>query len=301
MGKEIEKFATTIEEQIELLRSRGMTFGNEEKVKENLLDIGYYRLGFYWFPFEVSFPRTEKRDHKFKEGTLFENVIQLYYFDFDVRNLFLRYISRIEINFRTKLIYIASNFFKDNPFWYVDKNCVKQDFLNSEDYQRALDDLDREMVIIRDKKKYSRNYAPAWKAIEFMSLGIVIQLFNNVKDKNGYIRSRIAMSFGINSPNQLSDYMDAIRRLRNSCAHGKVIFDYKLPGALTNAAPVKLNPSQITNLSGTYEIFKYLLGRVSANRVTEMRERLKEAFDKIEDENLMKIITQNTGIDAKNL
>ena len=66
MGKEIEKFATTIEEQIELLRSRGMTFGNEEKVKENLLDIGYYRLGFYWFPFEVTFPRIEKRDHKFK-------------------------------------------------------------------------------------------------------------------------------------------------------------------------------------------------------------------------------------------
>ena len=121
MDKVKGKFATTIDEQIELLSSRGMTFGSEEKARENLLDIGYYRLGFYWFPFEVSFPRTEKRDHKFKEGTLFENVIQLYYFDFDVRNLFLRYISRIEINFRTKLIYIASNFFKDNPFWYVDK------------------------------------------------------------------------------------------------------------------------------------------------------------------------------------
>lgn len=50
MGKEIEKFATTIEEQIKLLRSRGMTFGNEEKVKENLLDIGYYRLGSIGFP-----------------------------------------------------------------------------------------------------------------------------------------------------------------------------------------------------------------------------------------------------------
>jgi abortive infection bacteriophage resistance protein len=301
MDKENGKFATTIDEQIELLSSRGMTFGNEEKARENLLDIGYYRLGFYWFPFEVTFPRTEKRDHKFKEGTKFENVIQLYYFDYDARNIFLRYISRIEINFRTKLIYIASNFFKDNPFWYKDKNCVKQDFLDSEEYLRALDDLDREMVIIRDKKKYNRNYVPAWKAIEFMSFGIVIQLFNNVKDKNGFIRSRIAMSFGINSPNQLSDYMDAIRRLRNSCAHGKVIFDYKLPGALTNANPVKLNPSQITNLSGTYEIFKYLLGRVSKNRVEEMRLKLKEAFDKVEDENLMIIITQNTGIDAKNL
>ena len=301
MGKEIEKFATTIEEQIELLRSRGMTFGNEEKVKENLLDIGYYRLGFYWFPFEVTFPRIEKRDHKFKEGTLFENVIQLYYFDFDVRNIFLRYISRIEINFRTKLIYIASNHFRDNPFWYVDSKCVKKDFLESDDYQRALDDLDREMVIARDKTRYHRNYAPAWKAIEFMSLGIVIQLFNNLKDKDGIIRSRISMHFGIGSPNQFSNYMDAIRRLRNSCAHGKMIFDYKVPGALTNAAPIKLNPSQITNLSGTYQVFKYLLGRVSKNRVIEMRDKLKEAFDNVQDEYVMNIITQNTGMDAKNL
>ena len=57
MDKGNSKLATTIEEQIELLASRGMTFGNVEKSKENLLDIGYYRLGFYWFPFEVSFPR----------------------------------------------------------------------------------------------------------------------------------------------------------------------------------------------------------------------------------------------------
>ncbi len=301
MGKKTEKFATTIEEQIELLQSRGMTFDNAEKVKEHLLDIGYYRLGFYWFPFEVTFPRIDKRDHNFKEGTLFENVIQLYYFDFDIRNIFLRYISRIEINFRTKLIYITSNHFRDNPFWYVDSNCVKRDFLESDDYKRAVDDLDREMVITRDKTKHHRNHAPAWKAIEFMSLGIVIQLFNNLKDKDGIIRSRISKYFGIGSPNQLSDYMDAIRRLRNSCAHGKVIFDYKVPGALTNAAPVKLKPAQITNLSGTYEVFKYLLGQVSKNRLEEMRGKLKEAYDRVKDENVMKIIVQNTGMDTKNL
>lgn len=297
---ETEKFATTIEEQLELLKSRGMTFGDEEKVKETLLDIGYYRLGFYWFPFEVTFPRTEKRDHKFKEGTKFENVIQLYYFDFDVRNIFLRYISRIEINFRTKLIYEASNFWHDNPFWYMDSKCIRRDFLGSEDYERAVNFLNNEPVVARDQKKYNRAYAPAWKAIEFMPLGIVSQLFSNLKDQ-GIARCKISKHFGISSPNQMFDYIEAIRRLRNSCAHGKVIFDYKLPGALTNADPVKLNPSQITNLSGTYEIFKYLLGQVSTNRVEEMRVKLKEAFDKVKDESLMKIITQNTGIDANNL
>ncbi len=301
MDKVNGKFATTIDKQIELLKERGMTFVNEEKAKENLLDIGYYRLGFYWFPFEVSFPRVEKRDHKFKEGTLFEDVIQLYYFDFDVRNIFLRYISRVEINFRTKLIYEVSNFWHDNPFWYVDSNCVKKEFLESDDYRHALDVLDREMVIIRDKKRYHRSHAPAWKAIEFMSFGIVIQLFCNLKDKDGIIRSRISKHYGIGSSNQFSDYMDAIRRLRNSCAHGKVIFDYKVPGALTNAAPVKLNPSQITNLSGTYEVLKYLLGRVSKNRVQNLREDIQEAFDGIENEKVVNIIAQNTGIVAKNL
>lgn len=301
MDKVKEKFATTIDKQIQLLKERGMTFGNEGKAKENLLDIGYYRLGFYWFPFEVTFPRVEKRDHNFKEGTLFENVIQLYYFDFDLRNIFLRYISRIEINFRTKLIYEVSNFWHDKPFWHVDGNCLKQDFLDSDDYKHALDVLNREMVIIRDQKRYKRNHAPAWKAIEFMSLGIVIQLFNNLKDKNGIIRSRISKHFGIGSPNQFSGYMDAIRRLRNSCAHGKVIFDYKVPGALPNSAPVKLNPSQTTNLSGTYEVFKFLLGKVSNNRVEDLREDMTRAFDCVENEDVMSIITQNTGINTKNL
>ena len=44
--------ATTIEEQIALLKERGMVIDlDNKKVKEILLDIGYYRLGFYWFPF----------------------------------------------------------------------------------------------------------------------------------------------------------------------------------------------------------------------------------------------------------
>ena len=49
------KQATTIEEQIALLKNRGMFIGDEEKAKEILMDIGYYRLGFYWFPFDGNF------------------------------------------------------------------------------------------------------------------------------------------------------------------------------------------------------------------------------------------------------
>ena len=40
------KSATTIEQQLDLLKSRGLSIFDIEKAKEILLDIGYYRLGF---------------------------------------------------------------------------------------------------------------------------------------------------------------------------------------------------------------------------------------------------------------
>lgn len=81
------KRATTVEEQIKKLRLRGMIIENEKKAKETLLDIGYFRLGFYWFPFEKTYPRKTERNHMFKENTYLEDAVKLYYFDFDLRNL----------------------------------------------------------------------------------------------------------------------------------------------------------------------------------------------------------------------
>lgn len=54
------KTATTIEEQIAKLRKRGLTISDEDKAKEILSDIGYYRLGFYWFPYEKGYPKKNK-------------------------------------------------------------------------------------------------------------------------------------------------------------------------------------------------------------------------------------------------
>lgn len=47
------KTAKTIDEQIEILRSHGIIVNDECKAKEILHDIGYYCLGFYFFPFDI--------------------------------------------------------------------------------------------------------------------------------------------------------------------------------------------------------------------------------------------------------
>lgn len=58
------KIATTIDEQINTLKSRGMDFDcGIDKAKEILLDAGYYRLGFYWHPFEIDDDHNFKKKH----------------------------------------------------------------------------------------------------------------------------------------------------------------------------------------------------------------------------------------------
>ena len=56
------KTAISVDEQIKKLRTRGMIIDTEQesKAKEALLDISYYRLGCYWFPFENTPAKRER-------------------------------------------------------------------------------------------------------------------------------------------------------------------------------------------------------------------------------------------------
>lgn len=111
MGKQ----AMTLRSQVNLLRNRGMIITDEIKAQEVLLDVGYYRLGFYWFQFEKSYPAKHNRTHEFVAGTNFDDAVKLYYFDYKLRSILLYYINRIEINFRNFLTYTLSNNYVDNP------------------------------------------------------------------------------------------------------------------------------------------------------------------------------------------
>lgn len=122
------KSATTIDQQLALLKSRGLTVNDADKAREILLDIGYYRLGFYMFPFEKSYPELRNRSHEYVEGASFEDAVNLYYFDFDLRLLLLRYLNRIEIAFRTSLIYNLSNKYNSNPVWFVSPAVVNRPY-----------------------------------------------------------------------------------------------------------------------------------------------------------------------------
>lgn len=115
--------AFIVEEQIEQLISRGLKIIDKAKAKETLLDIGYYRLGFYWYYFQDS------KSHKFMYDISLDDIVKLYYFDFDIKHLLSKYIYRIEVHFRTQIIYYVSNHYKNNNQWYIDPAIINKGIL----------------------------------------------------------------------------------------------------------------------------------------------------------------------------
>ena len=121
------KTATEITMQIEKLRKRGMLLENEALAKDFLLNVGYYRLGFYWFHFEQKELQDRQHPHQFKEGTRFEDIIELYKFDKNLRSLLVCYLNDIEFALKTRIIYFVSNAYLTNPTWFMDARVVNAD------------------------------------------------------------------------------------------------------------------------------------------------------------------------------
>ena len=269
------KQATTLDEQISLLRSRGIQITNEEKAKEVLRDIGYYRLGFYLFPFEKSYPRLRGRKHEYKDGTKLSDAVTLYYYDFDLRNILMRYINRIEVAFRTYMIYELSNKYKNEPTWFMSPSIMSHQFLQSFDNEIYNDNFRKNPVIQRHHRKYINDkYAPAWKTIEFMTFGNVLKLYQNLKSLDD--KRTISKRFGINQTMVFENYMETIRIVRNKCAHGSPLFDLTLCKSIKNGPAGRFSNGEAGHLSAAIKVILYMIGTISQNRQHDLKQGIEE-------------------------
>lgn len=290
------KYATTIEEQIQKLKDRGLIIEDETKAKEILLDIGYYRFGSYLFPYELTYPSKKDRSHKLKNPTHFEDALGLYYFDSDLRMLLLRYITRIEINLRTYITYYVSNQYKRDPCWFVNKSVMQVGFIDSFNAEIYTDKFKKHPIIADHHKKYPEDtYAPAWKTIEHMTFGAVFQLFLSITDHE--VQSAIAKHYNTDKLTIFTSYFNAIRYLRNQCAHGDVLFDMKFATPLKSGPAGKFNSFTNSNIVGAIEVVKFFLKQISIHRYNDFCSQLAALLDSVENDNVAEILNDVTGFD----
>lgn len=115
MGVRYTNRAITTEQQIDILKERGLLIDDVERAVKALDIISYFRLAGYWRHFEA-----DHTTHQFREGCRFADIIDLYSFDKQLRALLFTAIQTIEVAVRTKIIkHFALEF---GAFWFMDEN-----------------------------------------------------------------------------------------------------------------------------------------------------------------------------------
>ncbi len=277
----MDKDVNTVIGQIEILEGLGMTFCDKEKAAEILSDIGYYRLGFYWFPFEKMFPQKVNRDHFLKKGTRFDTIVRLYYFDFDLRHILLKYISRIEVHLRTVLVNTMSFHYPNLSTWFANDKVMAPSYAHS--FNKIYDRIILSPYIKAHHHNHSCQFAPARKTLEFMTLGEIIDLIASISDVK--IRLEISHHFGIRSLKTFDSYLNTVRRIRNRSAHGGVLYDYKASIRIASNGPVDLsNVYDRANLKGAVAVIQYFVGIISSTRKIQMEQELRHLIDACKDD-----------------
>ena len=129
------KFPLTIDEQVELFISRGLSVPDRDLAVSILKQISYYRLSAYGIPFQIEKDR-------FQDGATFDDVLRLYRFDHALRMLVFDRLEKVEVTIRTRMTYFLAH--KFGAFGYLDENNYCKQF-KGKAFNRWVKDIEKEV------------------------------------------------------------------------------------------------------------------------------------------------------------
>jgi abortive infection bacteriophage resistance protein len=223
------------EQQIAVLRSRGMEITDEDKAMACLSRIGYYRLSAYWYSNRKSEVYTDPNDGRqktrvlddFRDGTLFSDALDFYVFDKKLRLITLDALERVEVGIRTD---IAISLGKHGSWAHRDPAKLHGNFARRPANRYTADTKHHEWLSRLDDKfqkskedfakhfkhKYPQDFPPIWVAVELWDFGTLSHFFSGmtVVDKDA-----IASQYGLPSGSILETWLRTLNDIRNLCAH----------------------------------------------------------------------------------
>lgn len=213
------KPATTYAEQVEILKQRGMAFANEAEAQFYLAHLNYYRLGAYWLPFEA-----DHGSHRFQPGTTFEDVLELYKFDRELRLLMMDAIERVEVSVRAHWAYAMAH--HHGPHAHLEPSLANNEERWQSNLQKLRKEVNRsdEVFITHMRRTYAEDLPPVWAVCEVMSLGLLSKWYENLQPMA--TRSAIASVYGLDEA-VLASWLHHLSMIRNICAHHARLWNRK--------------------------------------------------------------------------
>lgn len=221
----------TIDEQIKLLKSRNLKFGDEELAKDILLNNNYYNIinGYKDLFLDNASIST------FKNGTCFEEIYALYVFDRNIRNIFLESILKVENSMRSLVAHVFSETYGNDNYLKLDNfETLTQTNATEENKKKQIKFI---QILIGDiNKKIATNinndyvkhymtkygFIPLWVLVNILSFGNICNYYKLMKQRE---RIKISMYYNI-SEIDLTSMLNILCKTRNLCAHDERLYNY---------------------------------------------------------------------------
>lgn len=213
---EYSKPATTINEQISILKNKGIIIDDYDFAYQTLFSVNYYTLSGYLVHLENS-------DGKYDDIS-FDKIYNIYKCDQKLRSILLYAIESVERNIKTKLAYTLSH--SISPMGYLDSN----NFIDKAEHEKLLHRFEHNVNLnnrIPFVKHHIVNYSgafPIWAAIELFTLGMLWNCYKNLKT---VYKKEIAQSFQT-GVRQLESWIECVSYIRNFAAHNMRLYNFNI-------------------------------------------------------------------------
>lgn len=232
----------TVEQQIEILKSRNVTFGNEARARVFLLRESYYVVVNGYKDALIDKERTNLAcEDRFLPGTSFRHFELIYTFDKSLRNETMALLLDAESAMKTAVMYSFCFYYGGEDSYLDPQNyCARQDYRQEANYTKGLIRLLSTLQRIRDNaphKEYIKHYSkkhncvPLWVVSKCMTFGCVSAFFDyqrqSVKTKTCVM---LAESLGKDTVGQkeLAYSFHTLPEFRNICAHDERLYCSKV-------------------------------------------------------------------------
>ena len=223
--------------QIEKLKSHGVIITNENKAKDTLLRISYYRLTGYSLQF-----RKSANDSDYIDGTSFDKIYKIYRFDERIRDVLRRYIEIAEVFYRAQISYgFSMSKCVEPPH---DQHYDENNYYKKEEFKEIIVHLEKDkgyykdsLIVKHHRDKYD-DKMPLWVMVELLSFSDISKLFSCMYFSE---QNNIANAIGISAAT-LENHLHCLSVLRNKCAHAARLYNTKFyPAARFNAQFLRSN------------------------------------------------------------
>lgn len=209
----------TIDEQVENLKSIGLIVDDEAYAKKILNDISYFRL------VKAYSLNLKTKNGCYNKQTTFKEIVDLYLFNANLRQIIFPEIEKVEINVRCRL----ANFFAEQ--YGVLGYLQAGNFANENYHAEFLKDINEEIgrnskaPFVRNfRENYEGGYLPIYALVEVFSFGTLSKFYKNMLNKD---KKAIAKTFGVGYT-YFESWLESISYVRNICAHYGRIYNAKL-------------------------------------------------------------------------